>query len=238
MHINHTCLSATISDLNRLFATPVSGAYRQCLNQNCLIFWKDHRKHLWITVLARLFLPKRKRSKITKRNEHIDIHHHHHQMHQKNILLFNLLINCFHWLFSFSLNWYMVEIKRDFFTPWIAVAGFLGQVVLWTIKIHITLVHSDKWIEKKVFCPAWRVNPVVTSNSSDFSIDNQDIIGHIKAQSFISLIMLKHIKGGGVAQWSECWICNLAVWDSSLAASSAGSICFTVAPSSTLWPHL
>ena len=91
IHINHMCLSATISDLNRLFATAVSGAYRQCLNQNCLIFWKDHRKHLWITVLARLFLPKRKRSKITKRNEHIDIHHHHHQMHQKNILLFNLL---------------------------------------------------------------------------------------------------------------------------------------------------
>ena len=36
MHINHTCLSAMISDLNRLFARAVSGVYRHCLNQNCL----------------------------------------------------------------------------------------------------------------------------------------------------------------------------------------------------------
>ena len=33
--INHTCLSATISDPNRLFAKAVGGAYRQLLN-----FWK------------------------------------------------------------------------------------------------------------------------------------------------------------------------------------------------------
>ena len=59
----------------------------------------------------------------------------------------------FHRLFSFSLNWGMVEIK-EFFKPWIAVAKFFGKVVLWSGKVKYTIHLSKRTSELKRKFPA------------------------------------------------------------------------------------
>ena len=107
MHINHTCLSVTIIDLNRLFAKAVSGAYRQLLN-----FWKRSPEALKNNSTV----PSIKKK--IEDNEKINIlTHKHKQMYQKCITYFNSIcwVIGLYWLFSFSLNWDRVEKKERFF---------------------------------------------------------------------------------------------------------------------------